>query len=30
MWYDNGNNPNPFGYTAGGDAGWVVFRANLR
>lgn len=30
MWYDNGNTPNPFNYTAGGDAGWVVFRANLR
>jgi len=29
IWYDNGNTPNPFDYSAQGDAGWVVFRANL-
>jgi hypothetical protein len=30
MWYDNQNTTNPFNHTTAGDAGWLVFRANLR
>ena len=30
MWSDNGNSSNSFNYTAGGDAGCLVFRETLR
>ena len=30
MWSDNGDSSNSFNYTAGGDAGCLVFRETLR
>jgi hypothetical protein len=29
LWYDNEATSNPFSYSSAGDAGWVVFRAEL-